>query len=281
MLTLRAPAKINLTLEVLGTRSDGYHEIRSVLQAISLCDILTFEPSDKIEIKSESSGWEAEKSLVFKVATLLQQSSGCTKGAEITVEKHIPLTSGLGGDSSDAAAALKGINQLWQLDMPTESMAGLAAKLGSDVPFFLDGPTALAKGRGEILTPLPPVAKLWVVLATPEVTGMPGKTRQLYESLKKNHYTDGRITQELADRLKSGKNLDISTLFNTFENVAYDLWPLVGTTRSHMLKMGARNVHLAGSGPTLFTLIKDQTEAEDLYNRLKKQNLSPMLAQTL
>ncbi|MFC1981580.1 4-(cytidine 5'-diphospho)-2-C-methyl-D-erythritol kinase [Chloroflexota bacterium] len=156
MLTVPAPAKLNLTLEVLGKRPDGFHEIRSVIQAINLCDSLRFQLSQEVTVKSDMPDWSAEESLVSKAASLLQRTTGCSKGASIEVEKLIPLISGLGGDSSDAAAALRGLNQLWKLGLTQEKLVGLAAQLGSDVAFFLYGGTALAEGRGELVTPLPP-----------------------------------------------------------------------------------------------------------------------------
>lgn len=280
MLTVLAPAKINLTLEVLGKRPDGYHEIRSVMQAISLCDSLTFKPSESIQIRSDSPGWIAEHSLVSKAANLLRTTSGYSRGATIAVSKCIPLMSGLGGDSSDAAATLRGLSQLWRLGLSREELVKLAWQLGSDVAFFLFHGTALVTGRGEIVTPLPPLPHMWVVLAIPPVARQPGKTRELYASLKNNHFTDGRITEELVDVLKSGGKFTRNLLFNTFENVVFVRNSPIGVSRSHMVKMGATNVHLAGSGPALFTLVEDKAVAEDLCHRLKGQRLQPYLAET-
>ena len=281
MLTLKAPAKINLTLEVLGKRDDGYHEIRSVIQTISLCDSLSFQSGENLQFQSDSADWAAEESLVSRAASLLQEVTGCFKGATITVNKRIPLASGLGGDSSDAAAVLRGLNQLWELGLPWEKLAELAWQLGSDVAFFLYGGTALAEGRGEVVTPLPMLPHRWVVLAMPPVPRLPGKTKQLYESLQANHYTDGQVTQRLVDELKAGKEFEPSHLFNTFENVAFSRFPGLNMSRRHMVKIGASHVHLAGSGPALFALLKDKTQAEDLCNRLKTQRLEPYLAETL
>ncbi|MFC1914611.1 4-(cytidine 5'-diphospho)-2-C-methyl-D-erythritol kinase, partial [Chloroflexota bacterium] len=122
MLTVQAPAKINLTLEVLGKRPDGYHEIRSILQTINLCDTINFELSHELIFKSSAPYWTAEKSLVSQAARLLRKATGCKKGAMIAIEKRIPLISGLGGDSSDAAATLSGLNQLWELGLPKEKL---------------------------------------------------------------------------------------------------------------------------------------------------------------
>ena len=281
MIAISAPAKINLTLEVLGKRDDGYHEIRSVIQTISLCDNLTFEPANSLEFKSDSAEWAAEKSLVSRAAMLLQPTGSHSHGATIGVKKRIPLLSGLGGDSSDAAATLEGLNKLWKLGLSREDLLPLARQLGSDVAFFLYGGTALVEGRGEIVAPLLPLPHRWVVVAIPPVPRRPGKTRQLYESLKPIHYTDGRTTEKLVAEIQAGKEFSISLLFNTFENVAFTEFSGLDVSRRYITKMGATNVHLAGSGPALFTMMEDKAQAEDLYSRLKGQRLEPYLTETL
>jgi len=278
MLTVLAPAKLNLTLEVLGKRPDGYHEIRSVIQAINLCDSLRFQSSEKVTFKSNVPDWTPAKSLVAKTVSLLQETTGVSKGVTIEVTNHIPLVSGLGGDSSDAAATLRGLNQFWGLGLSQEKLLELAAHLGSDVAFFLYGGTALVEGRGEVVTPLPPLPHRWVVLIVPNVPRLPEKTKQLYASLKTSHYTDGQITQKLVDEIKEGR--EPSTLFNTFENVAFARFSKLKVYRDHILKIGAPSVHLAGSGPTLFTLFKDKAQAEDLYTRCRQQGMETYLVET-
>ncbi len=280
MLKVPAPAKLNLTLEVLAKRPDGYHEIRSVIQTIKLCDSLCFQLDQKVTFKSNAPDWTPEKSLVSKAASLLQETTGCSKGAAIEVSKRIPLTSGLGGDSSDAAATLRGLNKLWGLGLSQEKLLELASQLGSDVAFFLYGGTALVEGRGEKVTPLPPLPHRWVVLVAPDVPRQPGKTAQLYASLKVSHYTNGQITARLVAALREGREFTPS-VFNTFENVAFTQFPQLKVYQEHMVKAGAENMHLAGSGPTLFALIKDKTQAEELYSRLKQQRLEVYLTDTL
>ncbi|MFC2016182.1 4-(cytidine 5'-diphospho)-2-C-methyl-D-erythritol kinase [Chloroflexota bacterium] len=281
MLTVLTPAKLNLTLEVLAKRQDGFHEVRSVIQTINLCDSLSFQSGENIEFKCDLPEWVAEESLISRAVSLLQEARGCAKGATIEVSKRIPLLSGLGGDSSDAAATLRGLNQLWGLGLSPGELLEMAWQLGSDVAFFLYGGTALAEGRGEIVTPLPPLPHMWVVLAMPPVPRLPGKTKQLYASLKANHYTDGQITQRLVEELRAGREFTPSLLFNTFENVAFTRFSGLRVSRDHMTKIGATDVHLAGSGPALFTLVKDRAQAEDLCILLKKQRLEPYLAETL
>jgi len=281
MLTVLAPAKLNLTLEVLAKRSDGFHEIRSVIQTISLNDSLHFQLSQGLTFKCDNPEWLPEKSLVSKAVSLLQETTGCSKGAVVEVTKRIPLVSGLGGDSSDAAAVLRGLNKLWGLGLPLQKLAKLASQLGSDVAFFLYGGTALVKGRGETVTSLPPLPHMWVVLMVPPVPRLPGKTGQLYASLKNSHYTDGGITEKFADMLRGDKEFRTSLLFNTFENVAFTHQSKINVYRSHAIKVGASNVHLAGSGPTLYTLLEDKAQAEELYIRLRHQKMQPYLVETL
>jgi len=280
MLTVLAPAKLNLTLEVLAKRQDGFHEVRSVMQTINLGDSLSFQSNESIEFKSDLPGWIAEESLVSRAASLLQQATGCSKGVTIEVKKRIPLLSGLGGDSSDGAAVLRGLNQLWELGLPQGKLLELARQLGSDVSFFLYSGTALVEGRGELVTPLPLLPHRWVVLVMPPVSRLPGKTKQLYASLKASHFTGGRITKKLVEGLKAGKEFTPS-LFNTFENVAFAHFSGLSEYRKHIKKTGATDVHLAGSGPALFTLFEGRAQAEELYIRLQQQRLEPYLAETL
>ena len=281
MLTVLAPAKLNLTLEVLAKRQDGFHEIRSVIQSINLGDSLTFRLNQNVTFKSNMPDWIPEESLVARAAGLLQEVSGDTKGATIEVSKRIPLVSGLGGDSSDAAATLHGLNKLWGLGLSPRELLGLAARLGSDVAFFLYGGTALVTSKGEMVTPLPPLPTIWVVLVVPLVPKLPRKTEQLYARLKTSHYTDGQITERLVEALKTGGGLTPSLLYNTFENVAFTHFPQLGVYRKHMVQVGATNVHLTGSGPTLYTMIKDKAQAGELHIRLQQQGLASYLTETL
>jgi 4-diphosphocytidyl-2-C-methyl-D-erythritol kinase len=280
MLTIKAPAKINLTLEVLGKRPDGYHEIRSVIQTVSLYDTLRFETGGSVMIRSNMPGWSAEQSLVSKAVSLVQETTGYRAGVTIEVEKHIPLTAGLGGDSSDAAAVLRGLNEFWGLKMSPEKLFELAPRLGSDVAFFLFGGTALMAGRGEVITPMSPLSHHYVILVNPAVPHQPGKTAAMYAALKPEHYTDGKLTAQMVADITSGAGLNPARLFNTFENVAFTRGAKLTAYRSHIRKVGAPHVHLAGSGPAVFTLLKDQAPAEDLFSRLKDQGMEAYLAET-
>ena len=277
MLILQAPAKLNLTLEVLGERQDGFHEIRSVIQSINLCDRLCFQLSQNVEFNCANSSWIPENSLVSKAVCLLQKATGCSKGVAIEIKRRIPLISGLSGDSSDAAITLCGLNRFWRLGLSPTELLELAAQLGSDMSFFLYGGTALVRGRGEIVTPLPPFPHMWVVLMISPVPRMMGKTERLYASLEASHYTDGQITERLATLLTEGSEITSSCLFNVFDSVALDSFDELKQYREQFLQAGAEEVHLAGSGPALFTLTKDGAKAEKIYLNLQKQGLESYL----
>jgi len=227
------------------------------------------------------SDWIPQNSLIAKATSLLREATGCTKGAAIEVSKRIPLASGLGGDSSDAAAILQGLNKLWELSLSKDELLKLAAQLGSDVAFFVYGGTALVEGRGEVVTPLPPLPHMWAVLMLPPVPRLVVKTEQLYARLNASHYTDGQITERLVEELKKGREFMPSLLFNVFDNVAFDSFTGLRDYWQKFVKAGARDVHLAGSGAALFTLTEDKTEAEDLYVRLQQQGFECYLTDTL
>jgi len=281
MLTILAPAKLNLTLEVLAKRPDGFHEILGIIQSINLCDRLCFRLSEQMVFKCDDTVWLAEKSLVSRAASLLKETTGYPKGAIIDISKKIPLLSGLAGDSSDAAVVLRGLNKLWGLAFPLGELAQLASQMGSDVPFFLFGGTALVQGRGELISPLPPLPHMWVVLLMPSVPRSSGKTGRLYASLKTGHHTDGQVTEELVVLLTKGDEVAPANLFNVFENVAFDSFAGLDDYRKQFLQAGASSVHLAGSGPALFTLVRNKAQAEKIYENLRKQGLEAYLVETL
>jgi 4-diphosphocytidyl-2-C-methyl-D-erythritol kinase len=281
MLTIKSPAKLNLTLEVLAKRQDGFHEIRSIIQTINLFDTLHFKMNRTMGFNSDESSWFPEESLVSKAAKLLQEAAWFSKGATIRLDKRIPLLSGLGGDSSDATATLRGLNELWGLNFSPDKLLELAAKLGSDIAFFLCGGTALVEGRGEIVTPLPPASHMWVVLLLPPVPRKLGKTKRLYSNVQARHYTSGQITGRLVDWLIGGREVMPSMLFNVFDSVAWESYSGLRKYWEQFLAVGAREVHLAGSGPTLYTIIEDMVQAEKIYQRLQEQGLAAYLAETI
>jgi 4-diphosphocytidyl-2-C-methyl-D-erythritol kinase len=281
MLTVLAPAKVNLTLEVLAARPDGFHEIRSIAQTIDLCDELHFQAGDRVEFRCTDPNWLAKESLAKKAADLLRARAGCARGVTVTLDKRIPLLSGLGGDSSDAAAVLRGLNQFWGLDLAQEELSGLASQLGSDVAFFLHGGTALLQGRGEVVTPLAPLSRMWLVLMLPPVAKTPGKTGRLYASITSEHYTDGEASMRMADEITRGGRVTANMVFNVFDRVAPNCFEGLSGYRERFLACGAPEVHLAGSGPALFTLTRDKAQAERIHHSLRQQELKAYLARTL
>ena len=281
MLTVPAPAKINLTLEVLKKRDDGYHEIASVIQAIDLCDMLSFEAGSGVEIVCDDPAWQAKESLIPKAASLLREHCAAAKGVKITLSKRIPLLSGLAGDSSCAAATLKGLNSLWELSYTRGQLAEFAAGLGSDIAFFLSGGTALLQGRGEIVSPLPTLPEMWLVLLMPQVERTIGKTGKLYSSLQARFFTEGEKTEDLIKKLTCGQNIGHESLFNVFEKVAYHVYDGLDKCRADFISAGAAGVHLAGSGPTLYTLTADKSEAHRIRGRLTAMGYHAEAVKTL
>jgi 4-diphosphocytidyl-2-C-methyl-D-erythritol kinase len=212
---------------------------------------------------------------------LLQDAAGSKKGASIFIKKGIPVASGLGGGASDAVATLCALNQLWELDFSRHQLSGLASRLGSDTAFFLYGGTALGEGRGEWITPLPPLPASWLVLFRPPVDVPPGKTGRLYASLSPSHFSEGLFTKRVVDLLHRGEELSPTSFFNAFERVAFTVFTGLEEYCQRFSALGADNIHLAGSGPTLFTLAGDQAQGEELYRSLRNQGLEAYLVQTM
>ena len=285
---IKAYAKINLTLEVLRPRNDGYHEVRTVLQTIDLSDILEFELSQTLEFECSIPGLSGEDNLVLKAARSLQEAAGCTEGARISLTKRIPVGMGVGGGSTDAAATLVALNGLWNLRMSDHELQHLAGALGSDVPFFLRGGTALGEGRGEALVDLPPLEKQPLVLVCPqtdtgpaaEYTGRSSKTARAYALLTAQNYTDGSYTTRVVDALKGGR-FSWELCFNTFEEVAARAFPSFGTSLSYFLDAGARAPLLTGTGPALYAPVSGKKEGEEIVKSLKMSGLKGYCVSTV
>ncbi len=275
-----AHAKVNLSLEVLGKRSDGFHDVLTVMQSISLSDRLQIEEGENLSLLCEPASLEGEDNLVLRAARALLESSAGAGGARILLSKGIPVAGGLGGASSDAAAALVGLARLWGLDISSSDLARLAGRLGSDVPFFLTGGTALARGRGEIIEPLPDVEPRWLVLLVP-AHSLESKTAQLYRHLRPDCWSSGVRTGRLAEAIARGRPLEEGMLGNSFEGVADQLFPELAGYREAMLAAGANAVHLSGAGPALFSLLDFETVASAVARRLASAGYHPLVARTL
>jgi 4-diphosphocytidyl-2-C-methyl-D-erythritol kinase len=278
VLTIKAPAKINLTLEVLGKRPDGFHEVRSVLQTIDLYDTLYAEKGRGFTFKCAHRDWSAQKSLVGRVLSLLPKDF--KGGANVKIEKNIPLMSGLGGDSSDAVALLKGLNDLYELNISDDNLHKMANELGSDVSFFLQGGTALAEGRGEIIKPLPPLKKMWIVLAIPDIPIEPDKTARMYAALQPSSYSDGAKTKQLVEVIIKGETIESGLLCNAFEDIVLDMYPGLSYYISGFIRSGV-SAHITGAGPGLFAIFDDKAQAEDFYKICQDRRVTVHLVATV
>ena len=281
MIKAYAYAKINITLEVLGRRQDGYHDVSTILQTIDLKDTIDFKLDSSLSIDCDNVELRSSDNLVLKAANLLKKESGYKGGAKITLKKGITLAAGLGGGSSDAGATLLALNKLWRLKLSTESLVELAAALGSDVPYFIHGSMALAEGRGERITPLPPLPQSWVVLVKPSVLIPELKTKAMYGALRPSHYSNGEHTQRAVSAIERGAVGDGLTLYNAFDSVAFEMYEGMEWYWKQFVSAGAAEVHLAGSGPTLFTLLPDRGRAEELHRSLLDLGLETYIVKTI
>ncbi len=279
-MVVSAPAKVNLTLEVLAKRPDGFHDISSVMQTIDLSDTLTFVSADEVSLDCDASELETPDNLVVKAARLLKNELDVGAGVRICLEKRIPMSAGLGGGSSDAATTLKALNVLWGLGLDIDGLLPLASRLGSDVPFFLRGGTALVQGRGEILTPLPPSGEQWLVLAVPH-QALANKTAVLYAVLKPSDYSDGSRTASTTEVIRRGGSIGPSLTYNVFEAVAFGIFPGLGDCRDMLLQMGLESVSLSGTGPALYAFVEGRNEGENVVSECTRRGVTCYLTRTL
>lgn len=274
-----AYAKLNLVLEVLAKRYDGFHEVRTVLQTIDLADRLTFHPATSLSLRCDDISLNGEDNLVWQAAARLADSRGLQPRVDITLEKHIPVAMGLGGGSSDAAAALSALNQLWQLGMSIEELSEIAASLGSDVPFFLTGGTATGTGRGEAITPIQSLPSLLVTLICPSAT-IQEKTARMFSRLTPEHYSDGERTGRLAGILEAdGFVSDMQ--YNVFEQVAFQEFPELDILRQRVRSATGSEVHLSGAGPALYCLPSSEDEFQKVSHALQPYGARVYLVHTI
>jgi 4-diphosphocytidyl-2-C-methyl-D-erythritol kinase len=272
-LCLRANAKINLFLEVLDKRPDGYHNIDTIFQSIGLHDTLIFREtrSGIIKLTSDSEELPLDSSnLVYKASELLLKKSGKNYGVEIHINKRIPLGAGLAGGSTDASATLVGLNELWSLGYTTDDLLMLGRRLGADVPFCLVGGTAIGRERGDILTRLNPIPKLYVVIANP---GFQVSTAWAYNGLSKLGLTRERKSDNiLVDKIQRGDLSDIEgDLFNVFESLVMEEYPEIRELKSLLAQHGVLGVLMTGSGSTVFALIQDISIAEKIQQKARQR----------
>ena len=279
-LSRRAYAKLNLGLEVLGRRDDGFHDLVTVFQTVSLFDEMTASPAAEFSIRCRNPALTGRRNLVWQAADLLREESGGDQGAVIRLEKSIPVSAGLGGGSSDAAAALVLLDRLWELDWPEERLVEAAGRLGSDVPFFLRGGAALARGRGEVLEALPTPRDQWFVLLMPNIR-LRGKTPTLYRRLRPADFTDGSTTEGLAESLRAGAPLEEANMVNTFERAALETFPGLDRFWNALEVAVGHPAHLSGSGPSLFARVESRDEGSEALESLARSGFSAQLVQAV
>ena len=251
---LAAPAKINLTLEVVGRRSDGYHDLASILVAVDLEDEVTLDNAEEVSLECDAPGLSGPDNLALRAAERLRAETGHRGGARIRLTKKIPQAAGLGGGSSDAAAVLIGLSRLWNVRMSAEDLTPIAAELGSDVPFFLYGGTAMIQGRGEIVRPLPPADLRYALIVTPEIQ-LQNKTATMFGMLSGGGLDRGALTRKLEARIRGGGDVPAQLLYNRFDAEANRAYPGLARYMETLTSMGATEIHLCGAGPSLFTLV--------------------------
>ncbi|MEW9052957.1 MAG: 4-(cytidine 5'-diphospho)-2-C-methyl-D-erythritol kinase [Neobacillus sp.] len=268
-LLVKAPAKINLSLDVLYKRPDGFHEVEMIMTTIDLADRieLSLLNQDKIHILSHNRYVpDDQRNLAYQAAQLLKQRFNVKQGVEITIEKSIPVAAGLAGGSSDAAATLRGLNKLWDLGLTLDELAELGSEIGSDVSFCVYGGTALAKGRGEIITKLPAPPTCWVILAKPFI-GV--STAEVYRRLDVNVITHPN-TIEMIKAIKDNDYQQVcKNVGNVLEEVTLNLHPEVAQIKEQMRRFGADAVLMSGSGPTVFAIVQHDSRMHRIYNGLR------------
>ncbi len=270
---VEAQAKLNLTFEVLGKRGDGYHEVKTVMQTVALSDLISLEHWPTLRVDCDSRELSGEANLVWKAAQALAKSRGVQPRARIRIQKRIPVAMGLGGGSSDAAAALMALKDLWEIDVPQEELEDIAAGIGSDVSFFLTGGTALAEGRGEVVSPLPPLPPFNLTLVFPDLI-VEDKTRRMYSRITPMHYSDGGITRRLLLQLTGGGFAVQSIrdcMFNVFQDIAEWEFPVLAEMRRTVLENDGPELYLCGAGPAMFAVPSSEAE-----HRAVAEALQPM-----
>jgi 4-diphosphocytidyl-2-C-methyl-D-erythritol kinase len=268
-LVFRASAKVNLSLEVLGKRPDGYHELATVMQAVDLADRLIFEEAASLVLETSASNVPVDATnLVLRAAGLLREAASVERGARIILEKRIPVAAGLGGGSSDAAATLIGLARLWGLRWGAPKLRSVAVRLGMDVPFFLGRGRALATGRGERVNELQIGGAYAFVLVNP---GFSLTTAEVYQRLSPSAYSDGRHTRSMVHALSRRSAAAVAaSLYNGLESVVSAGDPAIARMKSALLSAGALGASMSGSGPTVFGLARSFDHARQIRARVAR-----------
>ena len=277
-LELKALAKINLGLDVLGRRENGYHDVRMVMQTIHLYDDVILEKTKEpgIHLETNLSYLPVdENNIAYKAAKLLRDEFGITEGIRIRLKKYIPVAAGMAGGSTNAAAVLFGMNRMYGLRLTEQQLKDRGVKLGADVPYCIMRGTVLAEGIGEILTPLPPMPKCYVLIAKP---GLSVSTKIVYEKFDALKDVEHPDIDRLMLGLENGKLAEVaSSMGNVLEGVTIGLYPVIENIKQVMIQEGALNAMMSGSGPTVFGIFEDRRTAKKAYNVLKEKKLAKQI----
>ncbi len=256
-------SKVNLGLDVLRRRDDGYHEVRMIMQTLKLCDELYFEETQKNEIRivCNSENLECdENNLIYKAARLIMDEAGIDRGLDIRLKKNIPIAAGMAGGSSDAAATLVALNKMFGIDFDIAKLKEIGVKIGADVPYCIEGGTQLSEGIGEKLTRLKDAPQCFVVVAKPHI-GV--STKYVYENLHVETIKTHPNIDAMLKGIDAGDLIEISShMENILENVTEKKYPVIAMLKSKLKSMGALNSLMSGSGPTVFALFDDKDKAD-------------------
>ena len=275
---LSAFAKINLSLEVIRRRDDGFHDIATILQTVGLFDDLSLSSADELSVTCDDESLSGETNIVWQTATALARYAGVAPAARIHITKRIPVAAGLGGGSADAAAALRGLDRLWDLHLPPQTLAGIASTLGSDVPFLLEGGTALATGRGDQISALPAPGELPVLLIVPAET-IDAKTPTLYRALAPDDFSDGALTHRLAERMPHA-SITSTNCRNAFERSARAIFPGLADVWDIVAETTENAPTLSGAGPAIFCLPSSESEHRVVTAALRNTGATAYLVRT-
>ncbi|MBN8210975.1 4-(cytidine 5'-diphospho)-2-C-methyl-D-erythritol kinase [Bacillus sp. NTK071] len=268
-LSVKAPAKINLALDVLHKRPDGFHEVEMVMTNVDLADRLELTEMRRNEIILEStSGFvpDDQRNLAYQAAALLKKKYDIKQGISIKIDKQIPVAAGLAGGSSDAAAALRGLNELWQIGLSYDELADIGSEIGSDVAFCVHGGTALAKGRGEVIQPMDAPPPCWVILAKPSIGVSTADVYRRLRTMEMKHPDVKGMMRAIEEKNYEGI---CQNLGNVLEDVTLKLHPEVRQIKEKMENLGADGVLMSGSGPTVFGLTRHESRMQRIYNGLR------------
>jgi len=270
---LKARAKINLTLDVLGKRPDGYHDVEMIMQSINLYDHITIRKMRAPGIKLKTNlKWLPEdgKNLAYKAAQLMTETYSIKDGILIELQKRIPVAAGLAGGSSDAAAVFVGLNALFNLNIPKKELMGLGVRLGADIPYCILRGTALARGIGEKLTKLPPMPFCYLVIAKPSINV---STAYIYKNLKLNELSLRPDTKKVIEGIEKGDlNLIAKNLGNVLESVTIKEYPAIDRIKQTMVEYGALGALMSGSGPSVYGIFEEKKQAQAVSKELKLHN---------